>query len=325
MQFSGTHKKMRGWARSLLLVEILVCFLPCALLLLMGAVMLPMQVVFLFEEPLNWEGAAEVVLSVACGVIGLCALFFVVSRLLSGSERIEKPVPVLGGVLIGAAPLLRSLLLVLPAGGDADWWTLTFTVVLPLLATAHVLFLSRKMFIAGFRHASGPLISRGVWIGSAVIAGIIGLLLMLGQGASYSALEGRRAYWMQHKPAAYVYTSQVGGWIKPIGLGYPKQVRVVGSAIVGASYTFTRGPGDTTQYPPPTEGVWTIDDLFDALLDAKKNGAQVQARFDDRTGAVLHVRVDNTAEDADWDFEVKELREIGEATARAPAPMFISR
>jgi hypothetical protein len=69
---------MRGWIRSLLLVEIFVCFLPCTLLLLMGATMLPMQVIWLFEEPLNWEGVAMMLFSVAGGIVGLVALVFVI-------------------------------------------------------------------------------------------------------------------------------------------------------------------------------------------------------------------------------------------------------
>jgi hypothetical protein len=85
------------------------------------------------------------------------------------------------------------------------------------------------------------------------------------------------------------------------------------------------GPGDTTQYPAPTEGAWTIDELFQRLLDAKRHGAQVHVRFDGYTGAVLHARVDGEAEDADWAFEVREFRALDVAVAREPVPMFISR
>lgn len=316
---------MRGWVRSLLLVEIFVCFLPCTLLLLVGATMLPMQVIWLFEEPLNWEGVAMMLFSVAGGIIGLVALVFVISRLLGSGERFERPVPVLGGILAGIASLLLPFLPVIGAEGEPDWLPLTFTTLLPLVASAHILFLSRNLFIAGFRASQQPLIGRGMWITGAAVVSVVAVVLVLRQGAGYAALEERLAYWMQNKPVAYSYTSQVAGWIKPVGVGYPKQVRVIGSTVTGASYTFGRGPGDTTQYPAPTEGAWTIDELFQRLLDAKKHGARVHVRFDGSTGAVLHARVDSVAEDADWDFEVREFRALDEAAAREPAPMFISR
>jgi hypothetical protein len=319
---------MRSWPRWLLIVEILVCFLPCSVLLLVGAMMLPMNVLHLFREPLDWEGAAYVLIAVPCGIVGLCTLLFVVSRLLGGSEKIERPVPVLGGVIAGSVPLLLPVLLAVFAAGDPDWadrMTLAVTAVLPLLATAHILFLSRRMFIAGFRHGQRPLIGWGTRISAALVVSVIALLFVLWRGIGYGALEERRAYWMQHKPAAYTYYSQTGGWLKPAGLGYPKEIRVVGSIVTGASYTFGRGPGDTQQYPPPAEGVWTIDDLFAALLDAKEHGARVQARFDSTTGAVLHARVDHETEDADWSFEVQEFRAIDPEAAQEPVPTFVSR
>jgi hypothetical protein len=316
---------MRGWVRSLLLVEIFVCFLPCTLLLLIGATMLPMQVIWLFEEPLNWEGVAMMLFSVAGGIVGLVALVFVISRLLWSGERFERPVPVLGGILAGIASLLLPFLPAIGSEGEPDWAPLTFTTLLPLVATAHILFLSRNLFIAGFRAAPQPLIGRGMWITGAVVVSVVAVVIVLRQGVGSAALEERMAYWLQNKPAAYSYTSQVAGWIKPVGVGYPKQVRVIGSTVTGASYTFGRGPGDTTQYPAPTEGAWTIDELFQRLLDAKKHGARVHVRFDGSTGAVLHARVDNAAEDAVWDFEVREFRALDEAAAREPAPMFISR
>ena len=87
---------MRGWGRWLLIIEILVSFLPCTLILIMGAAMLPMQVVWLFQESLHWEGSALVLISVPCGIVGLCTLLFVVSLLFAGSEKIENPISVLG-------------------------------------------------------------------------------------------------------------------------------------------------------------------------------------------------------------------------------------
>lgn len=96
---------MSGWERRLLILEILISYLPCTLMLVMGA-MLPMQVMFLVSDSLHWEGPALVLISVPCGIVGLCSLPFVVSLLFAGSERIERPIPVLGAVFAGAVPLL---------------------------------------------------------------------------------------------------------------------------------------------------------------------------------------------------------------------------
>lgn len=193
------------------------------------------------------------------------------------------------------------------------------------MSSVHILFLSRNLFIASFRAARQPLIGRGMWITGAVIVSVVAGVLVLRQGASYAALEEHLAYWLQNKPAAYSYRSQPAGWIKPNSASYPKQIRVIGSAVTGASYTFVRGPGDITQYPAPTEGAWTIDELFQRLLDAKKHGARVHVRIDDSTGAVLRARVDSVARDSNWSFEVHDFRALDEAAAREPAPTFVSR
>jgi hypothetical protein len=316
---------MYSWRRWLFGAELLVCFLPCSLLLLVGAAMLPPQVVWSFREPLDWEGAAWMLFSVPCGIVGLCTLFIVIARLSGGSDRFEQPVAVLAGVLGGAAPLLLQLGIALIADGHGDWTTLTFTVVLPLLATAHILFLARGLFVKGFAESKRPFIGPGTWIGITLIGFFIAFVLVMQHGIAYATLEERRAYWQQHRPVAYTYYSSVSGWPKPFGLGYPKQIRVDGSELTGASYAFARGPGDVMEYPPPIDGAWTIDDLFDALLNAKRNGARVQVRFDSSTGAVLKARVDNEAENSDWDFEVQELRALEPAATREEMPAFVSR
>jgi hypothetical protein len=221
--------------------------------------------------------------------------------------------------------LLLPFLPAIGAEGEPDWAPLTFTTLLPLVATAHILFLSRNLFIAGFRAAPQPLIGRGMWLVGAVVVSAIAVVFVLRQGIGHAALEERLAYWVQNKPLAYSYTSQPAGWFKPTAIGYPRQVRIVGSAVTGASYAFVRGPLETIEYPAPTENAWTIDELFRRLLDAKKQGARVSVRFDDATGAVLHARVDYEAADAGWSFEVREFRALDEAAAREPAPMFIRR
>lgn len=312
---------MRGLARQLLAFEVLICFLPCSLMLLLGTIMLPMQVSFLAQNSLYWEGGMFLIIAVACGVVGLYSLVSVVSALFAGREKIEKPVPVLGGVVIGVAPLAVQLVLGLSESGTS--WGMWFAmVVMPLLATIHILYLSRDMFIAGFRNSSRPLVGPGSWAAVAVLVCLAAAVLVFRQGTSYAELAERRAYWMQHRPAAYGYDWSASGWLEPMSRSSPRRVRVVGSELTGASYTFTRGPGDTVQYPPPTETAWTIDEIFEALLDEKKRGSRISAHFDEVTGAVLRARVESDQPDADWGFEIREFQPLDIKDARKPMPMF---
>lgn len=315
---------MRGLPRQLLILEILICFLPATLMLLLGLTMLPMQVAFLAQDSLYWEGSVLVLVAVACGLVGLASLFSVVSALFAGRERIERPVPVLGGVVIGAAPLVPQFVLGL-VGGETLWGWWFALVVMPLIATAHILTLSRDLFIEGFKSGKRPLAGPRSWGAVALIAGLAVFAVVIRQGSSYAELEDRRAYWMQHRPPAYSYDWSASGWLKPMNRSLPRRVRVVGSELTGASYTFSRAPGEIHQYPAPSEGAWTIDDIFDALLDAKKRGSRINARFDDSTGAVLRARIESEASDADWGIEIQRFQPIDMKEAREPMPMFISR
>lgn len=95
---------MRNPARSLLILEILICFLPCSLLLLAGVIMFSKELLLLFQRPLGLEGPLRLVLSVPCGLIGLWALYRVVSALLDGKQSIEHPARTLGCVVLGSLP-----------------------------------------------------------------------------------------------------------------------------------------------------------------------------------------------------------------------------
>lgn len=300
---------MRGSAREWLIAEIVVCFGPCALVLFMGLIFLPSNVGAMFREPLDWEESVSSILFVLCGVVGLGTLVFVISQLLDGREKFERPVLVLGGVLAGAAPLLWQVALAL--NGVPGPVIFAATVVLPLFATVHILFLSRHLFVAGFRSGQRPLFGMGVWLSVALLGSLGVFLIDLRRGLGSEALQERRAYWMEHEPAAYTYRSQVSGWLNPTAARYPKQIWVAGSEVTAASHSLSPAEVSRFRLPPPNEGALTIDQIFDAMLDAKKQGARVQARFDRSTGAVLHVRVDYVAEDADdWGFEVREFRAL---------------
>ena len=312
---------MRGLARQLLAFEILICFLPISLMLLVGAVTLPMQLVFLSQNSLYWEGGVLTIVAVACGITGLCSLISVVSALFAGRDRIEKPVPVLAGVVLGAAPLLLQFVLALFEG--MAWNGFLFVmVVMPLLCAAHILSLSREMFVEGFRSGKRPLIGPGSRAAAVVILCVAVFVLALRQGSSHAELAERRAYWMQHRPLAYSYDWSMAGWLKP-DRSMSRRVHVVGSELAGASYIGKRGPGDTRQYPPPIETAWTIDDIFQALIDEKKRGSRISAHYDEATGAVLRARVESDEPDADWSLEILRLQPLDPSEARKPMPMFL--
>lgn len=140
---------MRSSQRHWLMAEILVCFVPCASMLVAGVIFLPDALASMFRGGLGSGDAALYTLLMVCGALGVSALVFVISRLFEGRETIEKPGWVLTGVLAGVAPLLFQLVIALSRDPAPIGWIAT--VVLPLLATGHILFLSRNLFVAGCR------------------------------------------------------------------------------------------------------------------------------------------------------------------------------
>ncbi|WP_153067349.1 hypothetical protein [Steroidobacter cummioxidans] len=141
---------MSDSARSLLKLEILICFAPCMLMLAVATIILPAELM----RP-SQESPAPLILVVSCGLFGLWSLLRVISALFDGNEMIENPRAVLTGVVFGAAPLLYQAILALSSTGETRWGIFTTTVGLPLLATAHILYLSRHLFIAGFEPPAG--------------------------------------------------------------------------------------------------------------------------------------------------------------------------
>jgi hypothetical protein len=119
---------VRPATKALLIVEMIVCFGLPAPLLLVGAVMIPLQVRALLDEPLLWEGPAELIGQVVCGICGLLALRFVLSRLLAGAKSpIKYPGVLWVGVLLGLLPILGIAI-----RGSAGW---KIFAAAPLLAT----------------------------------------------------------------------------------------------------------------------------------------------------------------------------------------------
>ena len=73
---------MNRWSKGWLVAEIIVCFTPVTLALLLGvALPLPMQFVGVVQEPLEWRGAAIVAGLDFAGIVGLCTVVFLASSL----------------------------------------------------------------------------------------------------------------------------------------------------------------------------------------------------------------------------------------------------
>jgi ABC-type uncharacterized transport system permease subunit len=78
--------------RVLLQVEIGVCFAPLAINLMLGLLIAPFQVYFLFTaEPKARLGAFAAIALVAAGLCGLAALHSVMTWLLDGGRRPLQP------------------------------------------------------------------------------------------------------------------------------------------------------------------------------------------------------------------------------------------
>lgn len=145
---------MRNPARALLILETLICFLPCSLVLLVGVIMFPNELLLLFQRPLDFQGPLRLVLSVVCGLIGLWTLYRVVSALLDGKQGIKHPAWTLSCLVLGSLPLTFEFATTLNYDGEYGhrWPEFIAMICLPLFATAHILYLSRHLFIAGFRN-----------------------------------------------------------------------------------------------------------------------------------------------------------------------------
>lgn len=144
---------MRDRSRLLLIVEVLVCFAPAGAMLLIGAFMLPFQVSFLLKDPLSWEGPLTVICSVIGGLAGSGALLYVLYRLFHDDRPIERPIPVLIGMALGIAPLIPW------TGADG---ALRLVALLPLICSAHIIFLSRRLLFTHLRSSACELMRKGL-------------------------------------------------------------------------------------------------------------------------------------------------------------------
>lgn len=132
---------MHPAAKALVTLEVLVCFGPMTLMLTIGALLVPIQILALFHEPLLWMGPVQLIGSVLCGGAGLAALVFLLSRLFEPFEvPIARPWLVLGGALLGMMPLIDVVTSPL-----VGWRVLG---AMPIASAVHILFLSRRMLFS---------------------------------------------------------------------------------------------------------------------------------------------------------------------------------
>ena len=124
----------------LLLVEALICFGPAAVFLPIGIMMVPLQISALIREPSHWQGPLWLIGLVVCGVAGMTALFVVLLKLWDNST-IKRPLPVLVATAMGVVGLVSY------TGGVPDSAAWAIVLALPLLATAHILFLARNLLL----------------------------------------------------------------------------------------------------------------------------------------------------------------------------------
>jgi hypothetical protein len=125
---------------------------------------------------------------------------------------------------------------------------------------------------------------------------------------SIGELEEQRGTWLANAPRTYAYTIQVAGWRSPRDLLHPKRV-TLGEAGTSATYVWHSAEheiGDAAL----AETYWSIDRVFDELIEAKRQNAYVRARFDERRGFVERAFVEYDTDSSDWDVEIRDFADL---------------
>jgi hypothetical protein len=134
---ADVRHRMSRLSKGLLLVEIAVCFIPVSALLGFGILMLLVQVRFFATiEVSHFDGPLYLLAFVASGICGLTALYCVMRWLLYGIRANLKPRIVVILMCVGLTPLIYLAVQPEVVG--------RYLVVLPLLSSAHLLWLSRS-------------------------------------------------------------------------------------------------------------------------------------------------------------------------------------
>lgn len=127
---------MRPWIKALLVLEVLACFGPMTVTLLVGALLIPIQIAALLYEPLIWDGPVQVIGYVFCGAIGLWSMVVLLSRVLGDPRPIRRPALLLAGAVIGAIPLMDVVT------SPSVLWRVVGAM--PLVSAVHIIVLGRK-------------------------------------------------------------------------------------------------------------------------------------------------------------------------------------
>ena len=290
---------IRPTTKVLLCIEVVVCFAPVVLLLLMGLLLIPIQFLALNDEPLLWRGPAALLGSVVCGGVGLTTLLFVLGKLLLGSAQIRSPWVICTGVALGALPIVPMV-----ASGYGWWWIVG---VLPLAASAHILFLARRMLFPSWRDAL-----RTLTVATTVLLLLLAVSTLDPFRASDGAIRDQSARWDRSAPERYEFTVQLSGWLRPEDL-IPKRISVENGEVISASYAWD-AVGHKAGDPAPLENLWTIERAFTELTAAEEQGATVSARFDLRWGFAERAFVETDEAGSAWDLEITDFK----VSSRAP-------
>jgi hypothetical protein len=124
---------------------------------------------------------------------------------------------------------------------------------------------------------------------------------------SIDEIEQHRSRWVTNEPRAYSYTIQVSGWRSPVDLLHPKRV-AVSDGGASAEYAWRSAEhevGDTAV----AGTYWSMAAVFDELLAAKRQSAQVRARFNEKFGFVERAFVDYDTNSSGWDVEIREFED----------------
>ena len=289
----------RPSAKALLAIELLVCFGPVLRLLLVGVAIVPIQFFVATTDPLNWHSAWGGVGQVTGGLIGTVALAYVASRLFADQGSINRPTWVCIGIALGASAVSPLL-----SGSPLGW---IFIGLLPLAASAHIVFLARHMLFSSWRDF---LIKTAV--ATTVALAFLAVFSLDPSRASGSDLRAQIAIWEQRAPEEYAYTVQLigypDGWQKSREALMPKRITVQGGTVIAASYLWDTGAQKAGD-PAPMADLWTIDRAFAELLAAEQQGWEIKVRSNDRWGFIeqAHVVPKSDGSLSGWSVEIRDF------------------
>jgi hypothetical protein len=126
--------------RRFFIAELLVCFGPASLLLLLEIIFLPNQLLLLYQG----FGSASWVITTFGGIAGLTGLFFLSRKIMDASATIPNRVLLWFMIAAGYAALACWLLPSAPSHWSV--YELVF-LILPMIASVHIIYLGRSWLL----------------------------------------------------------------------------------------------------------------------------------------------------------------------------------